>query len=102
MAQTASHTAHAHDAHHGHHHGGHESGNRVKDPVCGMMVDPAAGKPHMTYKGHEYHFCSDSCHGKFKADPEKYLTAQSAAAPAIKGAQYTCPMHPEIIRDEPG
>lgn len=102
MAQTASHTAHAHDAHHGHHHGGHESGNRVKDPVCGMMVDPAAGKPHMAYKGHEYHFCSDSCHSKFKADPEKYLTAQSAAAPAIKGAQYTCPMHPEIIRDEPG
>jgi Cu+-exporting ATPase len=102
MAQTASHTAHAHDAHHGHHHGGHESGNRVKDPVCGMMVDPAADKPHMTYKGHEYHFCSDSCHSKFKADPEKYLTAQSAAAPAIKGAQYTCPMHPEIIRDEPG
>jgi Cu+-exporting ATPase len=47
MAQTASHTAHAHDAHHGHHHGGHESGNRVKDPVCGMMVDPAADKPHM-------------------------------------------------------
>ena len=102
MAQTASHTAHAHDAHHGHHHGGHESGNRVKDPVCGMMVDPAADKPHMAYKGHEYHFCSDSCHSKFKADPEKYLTAQSAAAPAIKGAQYTCPMHPEIIRDEPG
>ncbi|RBO98678.1 heavy metal translocating P-type ATPase [Pseudochrobactrum asaccharolyticum] len=102
MAQTASHTAHAHDAHHGHHHDGHESGNRVKDPVCGMMVDPAAGKPHMTYKGHEYHFCSDSCHSKFKADPEKYLTAQSAAAPTIKGAQYTCPMHPEIIRDEPG
>ncbi len=102
MAQTASHTAYAHDAHHGHHHGGHESGNRVKDPVCGMMVDPAAGKPHMTYKGHEYHFCSDSCHSKFKADPEKYLTAQSAAAPTIKGVQYTCPMHPEIIRDEPG
>ena len=102
MKHTASHTTHADDAHHGHHHGDHESGTRVKDPVCGMMVDPAAGKPHMTYKGHEYHFCSDSCHGKFKADPEKYLIAQSAAAPAIKGAQYTCPMHPEIIRDEPG
>lgn len=102
MKHTASHTTHAHNAHHGHHHGDHESGNKVKDPVCGMMVDPATGKPHMAYKGHEYHFCSDSCHGKFKADPEKYLTAQSAAAPAIKGAQYTCPMHPEVIRDEPG
>ncbi len=102
MKHTASHTTHADDAHHGHHHGDHDHGNKVKDPVCGMMVDPVASKPHMTYKGHEYYFCSDSCHGKFKADPEKYLTAQSAAAPAIKGAQYTCPMHPEIIRDEPG
>ncbi|UCA46404.1 heavy metal translocating P-type ATPase [Pseudochrobactrum sp. XF203] len=102
MKHTASHTTHADDAYHGHHHGDHDHGNKVKDPVCGMMVDPAAGKPHMAYKGHEYHFCSDSCHGKFKADPEKYLTAQSAAAPAIKGAQYTCPMHPEVIRDEPG
>ena len=102
MKHTASHMTHANDAHHGHHHGDHDHGNKVKDPVCGMMVDPAAGKPHMAYKGHEYYFCSDSCHGKFKADPEKYLTAQSAAAPAIKGAQYTCPMHPEIIRDEPG
>ncbi len=102
MKHTASHMTHANDAHYGHHHGDHDHGNKVKDPVCGMMVDPAAGKPHMAYKGHEYHFCSDSCHSKFKADPEKYLTAQSAAAPAIKGAQYTCPMHPEIIRDEPG
>ncbi len=102
MKHTASHMTHADDAHHGHHRGDHDHGNKVKDPVCGMMVDPAAGKPHMAYKGHEYHFCSDSCHGKFKADPEKYLTAQSAATPAIKGAQYTCPMHPEVIRDEPG
>ncbi|MBX8785006.1 heavy metal translocating P-type ATPase [Ochrobactrum sp. GRS2] len=102
MKHTASHTTHADDTHHRHHHGDHDHGNKVKDPVCGMMVDPAAGKPHMAYKGHEYHFCSDSCHGKFKADPEKYLTAQSATTPAIKGAQYTCPMHPEVIRDEPG
>jgi P-type Cu+ transporter len=25
-----------------------------------------------------------------------------AAAPAKPGAQYTCPMHPQIVRDAPG
>lgn len=97
MVQFSSDTEH----HSKHNHGAHNAG-MVRDPVCGMTVDPAAGKPHMTYKGHAYHFCSQGCHDKFKADPEKYLTAQSAAAPAVKGAQYTCPMHPEIIRDAPG
>ena len=97
MVQFSSDTEH----HSKHNHGAHNAG-MVHDPVCGMTVDPAAGKPHMTYKGHAYHFCSQGCHDKFKADPEKYLTAQSASAPAVKGAQYTCPMHPEIIRDAPG
>ncbi|MER9224229.1 heavy metal translocating P-type ATPase [Mesorhizobium sp. M0437] len=120
----------------------------VRDPVCGMTVDPAAGKPTAEHDGHRYHFCSESCRAKFVAEPEKYLTASdpvcgmsvdratakhflrhegrgfyfcSAACQAKfeaepakylgdrpaprampKGTQYTCPMHPEIIRDKPG
>lgn len=100
-SDTGHHPQHNHSAHNHSTHGA-DSAGMVRDPVCGMMVDPAAGKPHMAYKGHEYHFCSQGCHDKFKADPEKYLTAQSAAVPAVKGAQYTCPMHPEIISDAPG
>jgi Cu+-exporting ATPase len=120
----------------------------TRDPVCGMIVDPEAGKPTADYGGHSYHFCSASCRGKFVMNPEDYLQATDpvcgmkvdratarhftrrdgtgvyfcspgcqrkfegdpesfvAARPAIEvmaaGTQYTCPMHPEIIRDKPG
>ncbi|TJW27830.1 MAG: YHS domain-containing protein, partial [Mesorhizobium sp.] len=47
----------------------------VRDPVCGMTVDPAAGKPTAEHGGHLYHFCSEGCRSKFVAEPEKYLTA---------------------------
>ncbi|ESZ04186.1 hypothetical protein X737_37015 [Mesorhizobium sp. L48C026A00] len=120
----------------------------IRDPVCGMTVDPAAGKPTADHGGHRYHFCSERCRSKFTAEPENYITAtdpvcgmrvERAAAkhfsrhegqgfyfcsagckvkfeaePAKylgdrpeqqampKGTQYTCPMHPEIVRDKPG
>jgi P-type Cu+ transporter len=151
-----NHTQHDHD----HAHGSHgsccapkpqaaASGEAVvRDPVCGMTVDPDAGKPTVEHAGHIYHFCSASCQGKFQKEPEKYLTATDpvcgmkvdrAAAkhfarhegqgfyfcsagckakfeaapqkylgdrpvpePMPKGTQYTCPMHPEIVRDKPG
>ncbi|TIL21534.1 MAG: heavy metal translocating P-type ATPase [Mesorhizobium sp.] len=120
----------------------------IRDPVCGMTVDPAVGKPTAEHGGHLYHFCSERCRSKFTAEPEKYLTATDPvcgmhvdratakhfsrhegqgfyfcsagckvkfeAEPAKylgdkpepqampKGTQYTCPMHPEIVRDKPG
>lgn len=120
----------------------------VRDPVCGMSVDPAAGKPSVEHGGRLFHFCSENCRTKFVAEPEKYLTAidpvcgmsvdratarhffrhegqgfyfcsagcqakfeaepqkylgdRPAPLPMPKGTQYTCPMHPEIIRDKPG
>ena len=43
------------------------------DPVCGMTVDLAAGKPTFDYAGVTYHFCSKGCRDKFAADPERYL-----------------------------
>jgi len=74
----------------------------VRDPVCGMMVDPAADKPTAEHGGQLYHFCSEHCRSKFVAEPAKYLGGRPQPAPAPKGTQYTCPMHPEIIRDKPG
>ncbi|HET9068106.1 MAG TPA: heavy metal translocating P-type ATPase [Amaricoccus sp.] len=47
----------------------------VRDPVCGMTVDPDAGKPQHAHGGHLYHFCSEGCRAKFAAEPERYLTA---------------------------
>jgi Cu+-exporting ATPase len=72
------------------------------DPVCGMKVDPHAGKPTHDYQGHTYHFCSDGCQAKFAADPERYLNKQDEPKPAPPGTLYTCPMHPEIVQEGPG
>jgi Cu+-exporting ATPase len=123
-------------------------GEVVRDPVCGMTVDPAADKPSVEHAGHRYHFCSASCRdkfvkapeefitaidpvcgmsverataanfvrhegngfyfcspgckGKFEAEPAKYLGDRAAPEPMPKGTQYTCPMHPGIVRDKPG
>ena len=73
------------------------------DPVCGMTVSPDS--PHQArHEGQDFHFCSAGCRSKFIADPARYLTPAAAAdmeaVPA--GTQYTCPMHPEIVRDAPG
>ncbi|WP_417496270.1 heavy metal translocating P-type ATPase [Maricaulis sp.] len=74
------------------------------DPVCGMSVDKAAGKPQFEQEGITWHFCSARCHQRFAADPEHFLSGAhrraEAAAPA--GTQYTCPMDPEIVQDGPG
>ena len=48
----------------------------IRDPVCGMTVDPDAGKPTADHDGHTYYFCSDSCRQKFRADPDAYRTAK--------------------------
>jgi len=138
----AGHGAHAGHAHHG------AQAETVRDPVCGMTVDPSAGKPAAEHGGRLFHFCSEGCRKKFVADPEAYLEAtdpvcgmkvdrasakhflrhdggkhyfcsagckekfeadpakflgdRPAPAPAPAGTKYTCPMHPEIVRDAPG
>lgn len=92
------------DQRHIHHHTTDRQAVAVKDPVCGMDVDPNAGKPSFEYANETYHFCSQKCHDKFAGEPQHYLSgahkAPEKAAP--EGTKYTCPMHPEIVRNEPG
>ena len=141
-------THHGHATHDKHHSATRAAGDVVRDPVCGMTVDPQAGKPTAEHAGHIYHFCSQSCRdrfvtepeayleatdpvcgmkvdrstarhftrhegkgfyfcssgcqSKFEAKPESYLGARPSVEPMGAGTQYTCPMHPEIIRDKPG
>ena len=45
----------------------------VKDPVCGMDVDPKTAAGSATYQDTTYYFCSLHCRDAFKADPEKYV-----------------------------
>jgi len=76
----------------------------IKDPVCGMTVDPEKTEYHAQHDDQDYHFCSAGCRTKFVADPERYLSPDPAApqeaVPA--GTIYTCPMHPEIRQEGPG
>ena len=72
------------------------------DPVCGMKVDIGARGPSAKHEGHTFYFCSEGCRGKFAAEPERYLTKQDEPKPLPKGTLYTCPMHPEIVKEGPG
>ena len=76
---------------------------RVKDPVCGMVVDPATTPHRADHSGQTYYFCSQECRGKFVADPSAYLDRDAGAKPAVaQGVVWTCPMHPQIRRNGPG
>jgi P-type Cu+ transporter len=118
-------TEHAHAAHR------QQEGNAnlqtVKDPVCHMDVDPASAAGSVEHNGRAYYFCSKHCVQKFRANPDQFTAGPSAGAPPkfptltviqSPGApaqapalppqsssglvSYTCPMHPEIVRDGPG
>jgi P-type Cu+ transporter len=90
--------------HAGHGHGDHHSDGKatVRDPVCGMTVDPAASQHRFDYRGETFHFCSADCRTKFAADPRKYLDDSKPKAAVPEGTIYTCPMHPQIRKVGPG
>ncbi|HZW85850.1 MAG TPA: heavy metal translocating P-type ATPase [Gallionella sp.] len=82
------------------------------DPVCGMKVDNQS-QHHFEYAGEQYYLCSQHCLKKFQANPTEYLNpvlpytdtagkgAHAAKSVQVAG-EYICPMHPEIVRNEPG
>lgn len=47
--------------------------NTVKDPVCGMEIDPATAAGKSEYMGRTYYFCSLGCKKSFDKEPEKYI-----------------------------
>ena len=95
------------------------------DPVCGMEVEPRETTGSYALDGHEYFFCSTRCLDTFKQNPGKYVGEQPKASaghyaavaakprvahgadprmplpspsPSGSAVEYTCPMHPEIVR----
>ena len=70
---------HGHTGAPGHKTDGHPAelgADTATDPVCGMTVDPHAGKPSAEHAGATYHFCCEGCRMKFVADPAAYLKAE--------------------------
>jgi Cu+-exporting ATPase len=79
----------------------------IIDPVCGMTVEPPTAAGSHTHAGQTYYFCSLHCRDRFAADPAQYVSPQAPPPPAMPSApaaagQWTCPMHPEIVRSGPG
>ncbi|HLN98309.1 MAG TPA: heavy metal translocating P-type ATPase [Pyrinomonadaceae bacterium] len=97
------------------------------DPVCGMTVNPKAAAGSFEYNGNTYYFCSRHCLERFSNDPQIYLdkatqpmmvtpagTQRAKSTPPAREVtskpasdkttktEYTCPMHPEVVRDAPG
>lgn len=46
----------------------------VKDPVCGIDIDPDAAAAREEFEGKTYYFCSHACHESFKANPRQCAT----------------------------
>ncbi|MBL9083491.1 MAG: heavy metal translocating P-type ATPase [Planctomycetales bacterium] len=99
---------------------------KVLDPVCGMTIDAETAADKQQFRDENYYFCARRCGDKFRSDPNWYLTGEhgnrleaccghehdqrpihgstkTAPNAALTGpAEYTCPMHPEVVSDKPG
>ena len=77
------------------------------DPVCGMKVLPEKAAASVSHAGRTWYFCAQGCKTKFEANPGQYDGSQTVPLtttvpkPAAS-AQYTCPMHPEVLSPKPG
>lgn len=73
----------------------------AKDVVCGMNVETDGARFREEQGGRMFYFCGPRCMERFKAAPAEFQDA-AAEPSAPAGVKYTCPMHPEIVRDGPG
>jgi len=94
-------------------------GERVKDPVCGMELDPAASAHRIDHGGNVYYFCCAGCAERFAKEPQALLAKAAArdttgsccsgvavpraARPAASRAtgKYICPMCPGVESEGP-
>ncbi|UPT78460.1 heavy metal translocating P-type ATPase [Sulfurovum sp. XGS-02] len=83
----------------------------IKDPVCSMEVSEDS-EFKSQFHHQTYYFCSENCKHKFDMSPNTYIDSEELLKTEecpdgscdieLKFTQYTCPMHPEIIKDQPG
>jgi len=66
-----------------------------------MTVDPATARHRAEHAAKHSYFCGARCLERFTAEPERFALPPPHPIPAA-AARWTCPMHPEIVRDGPG
>ena len=76
----------------------------VRDPVCGMEVDPDKARYTLDHGGVTYLFCCGGCQTAFARDPKQFLESQEPATPpppAPAVTAYVCPMCPDVRESSP-
>lgn len=48
----------------------------VKDPICGIDIDPRTAAGQSEYQGQIYYFCSLTCKEAFDKEPHKHVQPQ--------------------------
>jgi len=51
--------------------------SKVRDVVCGMMIDPRKAGATRTVEGVTFYFCSAGCAKQFDADPHRFAQKQA-------------------------
>jgi len=85
-----SHHTHSHDVH------ATDPSALVRDPVCGMNIDPRRAAEQVTHAGVTHSFCSSGCASRFRDEPEGYLAAPEApenASHTSENAPESAPAH---------
>ncbi len=61
-------------------------------------------KHHSEHYGLSYYFCSEHCLHKFREHPRQYIDKEASPAhdTGHESTAHTCPMHPEVVEDQPG
>jgi Cu+-exporting ATPase len=67
----------------------------VRDPVCGMEIDPAAATTRQ-YRGQTFYFCSDKCAEQFDTGPGKYARVKPTLPQEIQATSLTTGYNPEL------
>ncbi len=49
----------------------------IRDPVCGMEVEPETAFAKREHMGQTFYFCSQSCVDQFDKDPHRYMTTSA-------------------------
>ena len=83
--------------------------DQALDPVCHMLVNRSKSGS-LAHEGITYYFCSPHCLAKFGKDPAAFIkpplaeitVTQIGRSRPVNAGSYTCPMHPEVVRDQPG